>query len=255
MTPGFVDRRTGPVSNLWRKHVSLPAAFRHSRNEEANGMWMFDFLVPSQLGLLVILGFFILTAIVCSVGIHYHLNDPVFATRLQGILRYVGDHSVTLALVFMPLVILFARRNNFLQWITGWSYSRFNIFHKLIARIAFLLGFSHAVAYTVIYIAKLIRCNNEISILLLGNYGNHCGWHHNVSRIVASASFVLRGILVDSYLDGSDLYGRCMGTCGFVQVSVVLPCGPGSVDFRPYDSSDPLTILWFSEGPNYIGCL
>lgn len=48
----------------------------------------------------------------------------------------------------MPLVWLFASRNNILLWVTGWSFATFNRFHRWVARVAVAQIVAHAVAYT-----------------------------------------------------------------------------------------------------------
>ena len=40
-------------------------------------------------------------------------------------------------------------RNNVLLWLTGWSFSTFNQFHRWIARVATLEAVIHSIAYTV----------------------------------------------------------------------------------------------------------
>jgi hypothetical protein len=50
-------------------------------------------------------------------------------------------------MVQMPIMFLFAGRNNLLIWITGWSYNEFQVFHKWIARVATLEAILHSACY------------------------------------------------------------------------------------------------------------
>lgn len=49
----------------------------------------------------------------------------------------------------MPLMWVFAMRNNLLLWLTGWSFTTFNQFHRWIARIATIEAVIHSIGYTV----------------------------------------------------------------------------------------------------------
>ncbi|RPB16452.1 hypothetical protein P167DRAFT_517255 [Morchella conica CCBAS932] len=49
----------------------------------------------------------------------------------------------------MPIFFLLAGRNDFLVWLTGWSYGTFHVFHKWVARVSALMGMVHSVAYAV----------------------------------------------------------------------------------------------------------
>ena len=146
--PGLVRKFTGPVSNTWRKHVTLPAAASKNKTNEKPFLKVFDFLVPSRLETLILIGFVAVTIACCSANIRYVENDPVFATRRLAIVRYVADRTGIVVSVNMPLLILFAGRNNFLQWLTRWDFATFIAFHRWVARIIFILVVIHAFCFT-----------------------------------------------------------------------------------------------------------
>lgn len=60
----------------------------------------------------------------------------------------VSDRAGILAFANLPLVWLFSSRNNFLLWVTGWSYETFSQFHRWIARVTTLEAVIHSVGYT-----------------------------------------------------------------------------------------------------------
>ena len=64
--------------------------------------------------------------------------------------RYVADRTGIVCFGNIPFIWLFAGRNNFFLWMTGWSFSTFNIFHRHIAMIATLQAIIHSVCYTVL---------------------------------------------------------------------------------------------------------
>lgn len=163
LDPALVKSLTGPVSTFWRRHISLPALIRRRRNREVKCFWLFDFLVPTRLELLILLGFLVLTGILCGIGLHTSQPDPKFPKRVLAVCRLVADRTGILATSFTPLIVLFAGRNNFLQWLTGWSFSRFITFHRWTGRLSFTLVFIHAIAFTVrlsirkIYVAEAAK--------------------------------------------------------------------------------------------------
>lgn len=65
--------------------------------------------------------------------------------------RYFADRTGIISFANLPLVWLFAGRNDVLMWLTGWSFSTFNVFHRYSARIATVQGILHSIAYTIIY--------------------------------------------------------------------------------------------------------
>ena len=146
--PGLVGKFTGPISNKWRKHITLPAAASKNKTNEKPFLKVFDFLVPSRLETLILVGFVAVTIACCSANIRSVENDPVFATRRLAIVRYVADRTGIVVSVNMPLLILFAGRNNFLQWLTRWNFATFIAYHRWVARVIFILVVIHAACFT-----------------------------------------------------------------------------------------------------------
>lgn len=52
----------------------------------------------------------------------------------------------------LPVLCMFAGRNNVFIWATGWPYATFNLFHRHIGRIITLEAIAHSVSYTVLYL-------------------------------------------------------------------------------------------------------
>ncbi|CAK9435439.1 uncharacterized protein LODBEIA_P01660 [Lodderomyces beijingensis] len=148
--PGFTKKMTNPVVNMWRKHVTVPAAFGRKKTQEQPLFKVFDFLIPSRSESIIIALFYgvvLLTHALCSTAVE---NDPRFGgSKYKAEIRYVADRSGITATMFMPLVFLFAGRNNFLQWATGWDFSTFMAFHRHTSRAMFMLVVIHAVCFTI----------------------------------------------------------------------------------------------------------
>ncbi|KAF2162652.1 hypothetical protein M409DRAFT_68952 [Zasmidium cellare ATCC 36951] len=71
-------------------------------------------------------------------------------TRIQ-LGQYICDRARTLAIANIPIIWLFATRNDPLLWLTGWSFASFSHFHRWTARAATLLAIAHGIGYSVIH--------------------------------------------------------------------------------------------------------
>ncbi len=151
--PRACDKLTGPVANRWRRRITIPATFHKHKTNEQNVGWLCT-LLPSRLESIVLVGFLVV-AVVCN-ACHYHhfKDDPVFARRLRAMLRYVADRTGITATVLVPMVILFAGRNNICQWATGWNYATYMTFHKWTARFMVVLVAVHLVCFAAICIDR-----------------------------------------------------------------------------------------------------
>ena len=150
--PGLIKKFTGPVSNKWRKYITLPATGTKSKTNEKPLLKFFDFLVPTRLETIIIVGFTALTIAACSAQIKYVENGPRNDNKHQTLLRLVADRTGIISTIIMPLLILFAGRNNVLQWLTRWDFATFIAFHRWVARVVFILVFIHSIAYTAVYL-------------------------------------------------------------------------------------------------------
>ncbi|MCP8717180.1 MAG: ferric reductase-like transmembrane domain-containing protein [Asgard group archaeon] len=150
MFPGFIKTLTGGPIGWWREYVSMPATFKKRKTQELPILKIFDCLIPSRYESLVILGFYAYTLIVNAVKIANTTGAPIFDSGYEFQLRLVADRTGIVATIMMPLVFLFAGRNNFLQWLTGINYATFMVYHRHIARVMFMLVVIHSVNYTII---------------------------------------------------------------------------------------------------------
>lgn len=62
--------------------------------------------------------------------------------------RYIADRTGIICYATLPILWIFSGRNNIFLWLTGWSFSTFNIFHRHVARIATVLAIVHSIGYT-----------------------------------------------------------------------------------------------------------
>lgn len=57
-----------------------------------------------------------------------------------------------MAYATLPLIWIFAGRNNVFMWATGLSYQAFNIYHRHIARAGTILAIVHSMVYTYLFV-------------------------------------------------------------------------------------------------------
>lgn len=152
LVPSTTQWFAGPVSDAWRKYVTMSPLARKKRAQEQKFLYFFDFLVPSRLETLVLAGFSILVIIFHCIELEYVGANPIFPTRIDMVHRYLANRTGVIPSVITPLMILFAGRNNFLQWLTRWNFATFITYHRWMARVVFILVALHSIIYTVIYV-------------------------------------------------------------------------------------------------------
>lgn len=145
--PAFVKTLTGPVSNAFRKHISLPAAFGKRRTEERPFRRVFDHLMPTRGESLALVALTCLVVYLCNINIHYVHGDPFFKTPGEAYQRYYAVRCGVFSSYLMPFSVLFAGRNNLLQWLTKWEYSTFVMLHRWVSRVLVALIAVHSVCY------------------------------------------------------------------------------------------------------------
>lgn len=118
-----------------RKYFTLSAVGKenHSRPYKLFCAF-FSFGAPTRGQSLIIFGYLILNIIFLCVS----YGSPVdgVAPDYQGIslLKLHGFRAGALAYTQLPLIVLFACRNNWLIWLTNWPYSTFQVYHRWVAR-------------------------------------------------------------------------------------------------------------------------
>ncbi|WLF79587.1 hypothetical protein PVL30_003343 [Lodderomyces elongisporus] len=146
--PQTTKKMTSPLVNYWRKHVTVPATFRKKKAQDQPFLKVFGFLIPSRFESLILALFYGITILCNALNMEGIDNDPLFNSRYAAENRYVADRSGITATMFMPLIFLFAGRNNFLQWLTRWNYSTFLAFHRHTSRVMVILVIIHSFAFT-----------------------------------------------------------------------------------------------------------
>lgn len=173
--PMMFKNSHGPFSNWFRRNFVLAPTFSKS-NAASYSFLNFKVasgLVPLRWESIVVLVFVLITVALSAAGIRVIKNDPLFSKEFA-ISHYVADRTGILLMYLVPLMFLFAGRNNFLQWITRWHYDTFIMFHRWISRIAFLLIVAHAGAYSYFFDTRYAM-NMEENYLIWGTVATVLG--------------------------------------------------------------------------------
>ncbi|KAL2402655.1 Ferric/cupric reductase transmembrane component B [Exophiala dermatitidis] len=125
-----------------RANLIIPAAFGSHHNRLLWGC-----TVPTRMETLIVASFWIINIVLCCVS--YEAFWPnLYYTKAMQLWRYVADRTGIMSYANLPILWMFSGRNNIFLWLTGWSFSTFNIFHRHVARIATLQAIVHSIAYT-----------------------------------------------------------------------------------------------------------
>lgn len=141
------------ISKLCQKYIIFPTLIPSGKFSQTYGYKFFTLLFPNRIQFVTDLFLFGLQVAFFSAPYRY-VEKSAWTV-------YVGYRSGIMALGKIPLLILFAGRNNFLLWITGWSYSTFLHFHKIVAAWMFIDALIHSVAYTIDYLGYYVASLKE----------------------------------------------------------------------------------------------
>ncbi|PYH42285.1 ferric reductase family protein [Aspergillus saccharolyticus JOP 1030-1] len=120
----------------------------------SNGRKVLWWTFPTRLEAIVVLAFWILSIIVCTASYRLIPNNIYWPDGQSQLLRYAADRTGILSFANIPLLWLFAGRNNIFIWATGWSFATFNLFHRHVAWIATIQAVAHTSLYLFIMYGK-----------------------------------------------------------------------------------------------------
>lgn len=210
--PKFCNRFTGRRSAWIRKKITLPALFGRYKTNEKPFLKIFDLLVPTRAETLILVAFSILVIFLTFHNIHYVEGDP-FYNKKMALLRYYAIRTGILGSYLLPFSVLFAGRNNILQWITRWEYATFVTFHRWISRIMVILILIHSNNYAVMLHGKMSKKLRE-PFVLWGVFGTYCGIIILIQALLVlrrrwyEAFLVLHILLALGYVVGSWIHVR-----------------------------------------------
>ncbi|KAL7786013.1 ferric reductase like transmembrane component domain-containing protein [Trichoderma afarasin] len=165
-----------------RKHLTIPSGLPPYHSQ-----LLFGCTIPTRIESLVIISCWILNFVLCCVNYRGFEGNLYWSAVSPQIWRYISDRAGIIAYANLPLMWMFSGRNNIFIWLTGWSFSTFNLFHRHIARIATLQAIIHSVGYTVFYF--------EIE----GAEGYYLQWHDAWFYLGAVATIAMSILVFSSF--------------------------------------------------------
>lgn len=152
--PTATQKCTGGLNRSFRRNISLPATLGRSRTNEKTVIPGVAMLVPSRAETAILVAFSVLVTYLMTKGIAPVANDPIYPVKMHALMRYYAVRLGILASYLLPLLVLFAGRNNILQWLTRWEYSTFVMFHRWVSRMVVLLVVLHGIFYTALVVTR-----------------------------------------------------------------------------------------------------
>ncbi|PLB35592.1 ferric reductase family protein [Aspergillus candidus] len=134
------------VYNWVRTHLLTPSPL------PSRGRRLFWWTFPARIQALVVLLCWVLNIVLCAIMYKAFPGNLYWADISSQLLRYIADRTGIISFANIPLIWLFAGRNNIFLWATGWSFATFNLFHRHVAWIATIQAVVHTLLYLVIFI-------------------------------------------------------------------------------------------------------
>lgn len=131
-----------------RQKIAMPAAYGYSHSSHVAALKIVNLTVPTrpQSLVLVVYGLLMIALYFPNYELfREHIIFPSYGFQLS---RYVGVRSGIMAMCHLPLVFLFAGRNNIMLAFTGWSYETFNVYHRWTARGMYINVAIHAITFS-----------------------------------------------------------------------------------------------------------
>ncbi|RVX66609.1 hypothetical protein B0A52_09360 [Exophiala mesophila] len=134
------------VHHWFRANLIIPAAF--GSHHQRLYYWC---SIPTRMETIILTLFWILNFVLCCVSYDIFEQNLYYTKPIQA-WRYISDRTGIICYANLPLLWMFSGRNNVFLWLTGWSFSSFNIFHRHIARIATIQAIVHSIGWSAIEI-------------------------------------------------------------------------------------------------------
>ncbi|KAH3678400.1 hypothetical protein WICMUC_001417 [Wickerhamomyces mucosus] len=144
---GYQKHFNNRLIRWYRSSVSVPALFNGKHTEAPTYLKVFSTLVPTRVESIVVFLFICLNILLMSVKLEFvpeMLDEPLVIQKFE----FLADRTGILSFGLVPLLIIFAGRNNLLVYITGIPYSSFIFYHKWVARLMWIHALIHSVCWT-----------------------------------------------------------------------------------------------------------
>lgn len=146
LNPGLYDFIGFKRATWLRKHLTLPALV----GDRHLSPWKFYFITlrfPTRGQFLIVLGAVGIN--IASIVSFLGTKGPtpfLWSSHSDRVLHYLANRTGIIAFGHIPLLVLFACRNNPFIYFTGWPYSTFMVYHRWCARFMGIHAVIHSVA-------------------------------------------------------------------------------------------------------------
>ncbi|GME93119.1 unnamed protein product [Ambrosiozyma monospora] len=149
---GFIQKLNHPIINKIRSYITIPTMFPKGRNAQPmGGLKVFTGLFPDRVDSLICLGFTIVHIVFWAIPNYHGASANIqWKDSDSQVRQLLGNETGILAFAEVTLLVLFAGRNNILTFITGFKYTSFIHFHKLVSRFMILDAIIHSVCFTIL---------------------------------------------------------------------------------------------------------
>lgn len=113
------------------------------------------FMMPTR-GQAIFIGYiWILNNLLSGTGYWFLSGSLWYTSNAQQTISFVANRLCVLSFTNIPLLILFAGRNNVLLWLTNWPCTTFLLLHRWAAVICMLEAFVHSFMFLYAYSVNL----------------------------------------------------------------------------------------------------
>lgn len=137
--------RPNGLMRMLQKHLFIPACFGTSHIDRKYLFGIIPMLIPTRMETFVITVYGSAAFLFLTGSYQTMPNNPLWSSSFAVAVLNVSNRSGIIGTIQIPILTLFALRNNLLIWCTGWSFSTFNTYHRAIGRVTFLMLLVHTV--------------------------------------------------------------------------------------------------------------
>ncbi|KAH3687783.1 hypothetical protein WICPIJ_001246 [Wickerhamomyces pijperi] len=153
---GYHRRFHGRVINWVRAKFTIPSLFNAKHTQEHKLLRFYAMLIPTRIETIIQIGFAGVNGLLLGINLNAHHPYRLYKSTYMQILNiYMADRTGMMSFGMIPLLILFAGRNNILTTLTGLPYSSFIVFHKCVSRWMWV----HALIHTACWIGYAVQKN------------------------------------------------------------------------------------------------
>ncbi|TYJ53932.1 hypothetical protein B9479_005407 [Cryptococcus floricola] len=129
----------------YEKYIGTPALI--GKRHVNSFAW---FSLPTRLEGACIFFYVLLNFLYCFVGYDLFQGNQYYSTNSTQLTRYLADRTAILSFFNLPIIWMLAGRNDVILWLTGWSFSSMNLFHRWVAIVCTTQGIIHSIVWTYI---------------------------------------------------------------------------------------------------------